>query len=150
MGQISLPRFNRLNTSMAWESMLNTNQYHWLSTKIYLFLRLYLSNIFKVTQYNFFNIWGPELKINMLYSLSISNFIKKKLPIRSYFISCTPNTKYLLNILALYINRVFEKSYIYLVYNHHSTLKTVFKTFTSLTASTIFMYLTNFKFYLIY
>lgn len=150
MGQISLPRFNRLNTSMIWESMLITNQYHWLSTKTYLFLRLYISNIFKVTQYNFFNIWGRPLKITMFYISSISNFIQKNFNTNSYFIAYISNPKQLLNVLALYITRLFDKTYVYLVYNHYGALKTTLSISLAISSILLFSYLTNFKFYLIY
>ena len=150
MGQISLPRFNRLNISMTWESMLNTNQYHWLSTKIYLFLQLYISNIFKVTQYNFFNLWGYKLKINMFFSLSISNFIKKHFLTKNFLLAVIPNSKQLLNILGLYIVRLFDKSYIYLVYNHYNSLKSTLNILSTFSSNLFYSYLTNFKLYLLY
>ena len=51
MGQISLPRLHRLNTSMFWESSYYNELKPYLSIKFYIFIN-YFSNFF--FYYNFF------------------------------------------------------------------------------------------------
>lgn len=127
MGQISLARFNRLNVSMTWESELKTNAYHWLSTKLYLFLNLYITRLFQVNQYNFFNLWAPKIKINVWSEKRITNFTRKLFATHDFSIAIIKNPKKLLNVLACYLFRIFDNSFIYVIYNHFFLLKTLFK-----------------------
>lgn len=150
MGQISLPRFNRINSSMTWESSLKVNNYRWLSLKLVLFLKLYIPCIFKVTQYNFFNLWGLTLKDRIISNLSISNFIKKSFLTLTFGIALIEAEKKLLNILGVYLTRLFDSSYIYIVYNHYSALKTVLNLTPNFSKFIYDFYLSNFQLYLVY
>lgn len=57
MGQISLPRLEKINTTMFWESTLLYNNERWLSIKSFIFLKILLQYIFKNNYFRFKTKW---------------------------------------------------------------------------------------------
>lgn len=64
MGQLSLVRADRLNTSMIWEGGVGDEQFKWLSTKLYIYLKFFIISLFKVKQYNFSKFWKSTCKVS--------------------------------------------------------------------------------------
>lgn len=127
MGQISLARVNRINVSMQWESNLKANQYSWLSTKIYILLRLFVPIIFHVNKYNFFKLWGPTLTKHIISSYLISGYLQITIKKRHYKLYRSINPKPLLTIPQIYIARLHDLTYIYVVYSDLTVFDTNFK-----------------------
>lgn len=61
MGQINLPRVNRLNNSMFWESSLFLDSKHFNSVKLYIFFRYFTNNFFKFSLSSYFYSWDLQL-----------------------------------------------------------------------------------------
>ena len=57
MGQISLPRLEKINTTMSWESTLLFNKERWLSIKSFIFLKVFIQFIFSNTSFKFKTKW---------------------------------------------------------------------------------------------
>lgn len=100
MGQISLPRLEKINTKMSWESTLLYNKERWLSIKSFIFLKLLLQYIFKNNYFRFKTKWLINKNNN------ISQFIYKKI----YF----TNNNNIENSLNLFFNH-----YIYQLNNKY-------------------------------
>lgn len=150
MGQISLPRLNRLNVSMTWESELKVNSYHWLSLKLIFFLKYYTQNLFKVEQYNFFNLWKPKLLRTMISQYTITNFTKKFFPTSVYSIATIFSSRKFFHVLDLYLIRFFHLSYIYLIYNNYTPVLNLNKKKSIFLHKYSLFLKTNFNFYLNY
>lgn len=76
MGQISLPRLNRLNTSMFWESFIFFDQQKYNSLKLYIFYKYFIKYFFKNILFLYLNIWGGY---TWRYQTSnVLNFFKNK------------------------------------------------------------------------
>ncbi len=71
MGQISLPRLEKINTTMFWESTLLYNKERWLSIKSFIFLKILIQYIFKNNYFNFKTKW--------VNNINNSRFIYKKI-----------------------------------------------------------------------
>jgi hypothetical protein len=94
MGQISLPRLEKINTTMCWESSLLYNKERWLSIKSFIFLKLLIQYMFKNSHFRFKTKW---IKSNKLIN---SQYIYKNL----YFLY--NNTD---NINLFYNNYIYQK-----------------------------------------
>ena len=127
MGQISLPRFNRLNVSMNWESFLKTNNYNWLTLKLHFILKFLVPHFFRVTMYNFFNIWGPVLKASTMYDATFSGFVKKNFPTTQSMFYLEKAHKPLVTVLKIYLCRLDNFTYIFVIYNKYKKFKLLLK-----------------------
>ena len=58
MGQISLPRLNRLNNSMFWESFSFFDNYQYNSFKLYVFYKYFLKYFFRFNFFYYSYLWG--------------------------------------------------------------------------------------------
>lgn len=123
MAQKSLSRFNRLNVSMTWESEIQTNNYHWLSLKIYFFFKFYITYVFQALHYNFFNLWAPILQINIFSEFTITNFTKKGFKTSNHRLKVVDISSVFFNILIVYLLRFFSNSHIYIIFNNRKILK---------------------------
>lgn len=123
MGQISLPRFNRLNVSMQWESQVNIKDYHWLSLRLYKIFKFFISTLFKALLYNFYKLWGRSFIKKQLYGEVISGFTKTTLKTHVSHIAIKVSSKKLFNILGLFLIRLLDTTYIFIAYSNFSALK---------------------------
>lgn len=120
MGQISLARFNRINASMVWESSLHNKSHHWLSTKLYIYLKLFIPIIFKTIVFNFFKLWGPKIDNSMLSHFNFSGASKGQIPNRRTSLFLRKQQSMLVTILQLYIHRYDDESYILVIYGDYN------------------------------
>jgi hypothetical protein len=67
IGQVSLPRFRRLNNSMFYESGIWHNSEHWVSPKVYIFCRFFF-NILLCFKKSFFLFFWKKNKKNITFS----------------------------------------------------------------------------------
>lgn len=107
LGQLSLSRLNRLNTSMFWESCFNFNLKPYLSLKFSLFINYFTKFFF---YYNFFTYDSVIHSTN--YNLKISIVVYKKF-------------SNLINYTDLIEEKSFFKklkSYIYILKNNYYIL----------------------------
>lgn len=72
MGQISLPRLEKINTVMSWESTLLYNKERWLSIKSFIFLKVFIQFIFNNITFKFKTKW-----VNLNFKKTYSQFIYK-------------------------------------------------------------------------
>lgn len=103
MGQVSLPRLEKINSKMTWESTLLFNKERWASIKSFIFLKILIQFIFKNNKFKFKTKW-----INNKQAAVISQYIFK------YYYNnneTTVNKKILLNH---YIYQ-FKNKYVLLV-----------------------------------
>lgn len=104
MGQISLPRLEKINTSMSWESSLFFNKEQWANPKLLIINKLLASYVLK-KQFSFFKKnWQKNYKIRNFFFLKKKK-IKSLRTIKNYVPLL--NTKI---ILGLYIYQ-FNNSY---------------------------------------
>lgn len=77
LAQISLPRINRINTSMFWENHnpFNSNGGHFL--KIYIYLIYFSRNFFQIDLIFFLKFWSWNHK-NFKINKNTPNILKKK------------------------------------------------------------------------
>lgn len=106
MGQISLPRLEKINTTMSWESTLLYNKERWASIKSFIFLKVLIQFIFKNNKFRFKTKWynNKDSKISQfLYKYYyVNNFEKitnKKILLNHYIYQ--RKNKYILLIVYL-------------------------------------------------
>jgi len=116
VGQKSLVRLNRLNVSMHWESELTPNIYHWLSVKLYLYLRLLIPFLFKVNIYNFFKLWGNYKNKNILSTVMFSGFLQVSLKSCLYTVYVKKTWKSFFIPLQIYISKMYNLTFIHLIH----------------------------------
>lgn len=128
MGQISLPRLNRINTSMFWESYISYDHYHYNSVKLYIFYKYFIKYFFSYKLFNYGKLWGF---FNWFYWNSNNiTFFKKKIikldivKVNLYeslkFYLYTFNSKYFLFFITINTHRVAKKT------KNYSSVKAVF------------------------
>lgn len=87
MGQISLPRLEKINTVMSWESSLLFNKERWLSIKAFIFLKVLLQFIFKNTTFKFKTKWLKPIKSNnvtQFFYKTYENFLGNNLSLKIF------------------------------------------------------------------
>jgi hypothetical protein len=57
VGQVSLPRLERINSSMTWESSYWNHTEHWVAPKLFIFYRPFLNLAFSFKTNQFFRLW---------------------------------------------------------------------------------------------
>lgn len=121
MGQISLPRLERIGVSMSWESAINVKNDQWLSPKLFIFYRFFANFLFnykhKQIIQSFYsrknqNQKYPFFKSKKLNHLSKILFLKKEKKLlkknASHYIYNLNN-----RFTALIIHSPVEKKYAY-------------------------------------
>ncbi len=107
MGQISLPRLEKINTTMSWESTLLYNKERWASIKSFIFLKILIQFIFKNTKFKFKTKWLNIKKLQQIsqftykyyYSESSESSINKKILLNHYIYQY--KNKYILLVVYL-------------------------------------------------
>lgn len=115
MGQISLPRLEKINTAMHWESGLLFKQEHWAAPKLFILNKLLIRYFFKTTFFKKKLIWRTHkhryfLK-SFFYSRTLAILKKQKTKPKTFdfldsYIYCWDNTYY---TLVLYSSKKKSK-----------------------------------------
>lgn len=94
MGQVSLPRLERINTSMSWESSLWNQREQWAAPKLFIFYKPFInltfnfnSNIFRYTWKSSPNklvFWSNKQQKNIIYTVYRSNRDLKRVVVGRY------------------------------------------------------------------
>ncbi len=66
MGQVSLPRLERINTSMTWESSLWNQTEQWAAPKIFIFYKPFINLTFSFNSNIFHHVWKKS-KNNVIF-----------------------------------------------------------------------------------
>lgn len=62
MGQVSLPRLERINTSMTWESSIWNQTEQWAAPKIFIFYKPFINLTFNFNSTIFHHVWKKSNK----------------------------------------------------------------------------------------
>lgn len=124
MGQISLPRLNRLSNSMFWESYTPYDTYHYKSLKSYIFYKYFIKYFFRHSLFYYSQVWG---NFNWFYTKSNSKrFTKHKL---LKFSGLHKNVIYY-QPLKFYLYTYNNRYYIFFItlniFNKHKRTKSIF------------------------
>lgn len=69
MGQVSLPRLNRVGNSMLWESSFFSGVEHWSSEKLFIFCKYFMNTIFLQYSIKLKSVWGAG-RLDKTYAVS--------------------------------------------------------------------------------
>ncbi len=127
MGQVSLARFNRLNTSMIWEANINQCSLHWLSTKLYIYLKYFVPIIFRVIEYNFYYLWGSCSENKFFSSYNISHKPQKLLRKNKAKFFFRLGKRTYINIMQIYLCRINDTSCIFVLYGDNREFNVMLK-----------------------
>lgn len=114
MGQISLPRVNRLNNSMFWESAIFFEKNHFDSLKFYIFYKYFCKNFFSYSTYTIVKNWyGVN---NKFYKKDINTF---------FFSNLIISEKLEFTCLKTYLYQINSKPYILFIYLNNFRLQKI-------------------------
>lgn len=117
MGQISLPRLEKINTSMSWESSLYYNTEQWASPKLFILHKLFARCLFK----NFFS-YKRSHWLNCRLSKKPIWFKHSRMILYSRFKENIQNTSSKFRILNTYIY-YYDNKYSTIVIYSTKTIK---------------------------
>lgn len=120
MGQISLPRLNRVDTSMFWESFIFYNQYTYNSLKLYIFYKYFIKYFFHRQIFFYKRLWGQKTNFTKFLSYNkkdknfFLNIYKKEMSFKTLkFYLYTLNQEYFLFFINIkFIDFTQKKKYL--------------------------------------
>lgn len=120
MGQISLPRVNRLGVSMFWENSSVFSKYQFHSLKLYIFIKYFTRYFFYYSYFNF--LQSTKIKSKFLITSNIKSFTKTN-NIEVRFTDKVKNRVGFFKDLRVYIYSFYGKFYILFIYLNSFNIK---------------------------
>lgn len=118
MGQISLPRINRLNVSMFWENSTILENYKFQSIKLYVFLKYFSKYFFYYSHFDYFYFIKPKdnfLLLSGIKSYNSNNYLHYR-SVNYIDLTKKRGTLSFLKNLKIYIYNFNTKFFIFFVY----------------------------------
>lgn len=113
MGQISLPRLNRINGSMFWESSTIFDKNKNYSLKLYIFYRYFVKNFY---QYSFFDYLYFWVRKSFYFSTSSIKSYKIRGGNFLFKVESIKDDESMLKNLKVYLYMLNTKYYLFYVY----------------------------------
>lgn len=117
MGQISLPRLDRVGISMSWESAIATRSDQWLSPKLFIFYRFFTNFLFSFKFHRMIYCWKSASGFNP----AGIPFFKKKVKNFNKIVFLKKDKKLIKKNYAHYIYNLNNQYTVLLIYGHLDT-----------------------------
>jgi hypothetical protein len=122
MGQISLPRLEKINSTMIWESSILYNTERWAGLKFLIFFRLLINHIFFFQYFSFKKKWKISKKLyfkKISKKFLVKTFKKKKL--RKLFFKKSQSNSSKFKLLCNYIYQYNNNYYSLILYSSYKS-----------------------------